>query len=77
MLSSGTLFVLATACLGLLLGFASSHDNPELVPHPGAAIENRDPALQAKLFDKCISDSDEDGAVGEDEYNVCAYGIYG
>jgi hypothetical protein len=77
MLSSVTLFVLAFACLGLLLGFASSHDNTELVPHPGTAIENRDPALQAKSFDKCISDSGEDGAVSEEEYNACAYEIYG
>ncbi len=64
--------------LGLLLGFAASFDSPllerEILP---SDIGARDPEIQNKLFEDCIKDAKFDGELDEDEYNRCAYGVYG
>ena len=78
MLSTIVLLALTFAVFGLLLGFAASFDTPpserEILPLDVGA---RDPEIQNKLFEDCIKDAKFDGGLDEDEYNRCAYGVYG
>lgn len=70
--------VLALAALGLLLGYAASFDVPkrqEDSPMP-ENIDDRDPAMQQKLFEDCIKDARVDGELTQEEYDRCAYSIY-
>jgi hypothetical protein len=61
------------AILGLLLGYASAFD-VEMLPEN---IEERDPAMQQRLFEECTKDARLDGELTDEEYNKCAYSIYG
>jgi hypothetical protein len=77
MKSSIIILLLSFATLGILLGFAASYDSPvlnrQLLP---SNIEDRDPAIQQKLFEDCIKDQRFDGELTQDEYDRCAYTIY-
>jgi hypothetical protein len=74
MKSTIALFVLVFALLGLFLGYAASFDiERQSLPEN---IEDRNPAIQQKLFEDCIKDQRFDGELTQDEYSS-AYSIYG
>jgi hypothetical protein len=77
MLSSVTLFILTFAILGLLLGIAEYFDTSRHLPTLPENIEDRDPAIQQKFFEQCIKDQRLDGELTHEEYDRCAYSIYG
>ena len=37
----------------------------------------QDPEKQSKQFNKCTGKSSRDGTLTQEEYNACAYSIYG
>lgn len=77
LLSTIVLLILSFATLGLLLGFAASFDNEIDASSLPENIDERDPAIQQKLFEECISAQQLDGELTQEEYDRCAYSIYG
>ena len=78
LISSVVILVMTFATLGLLLGAAATFDGQDLAAvSQDDAVADRDPAVQSKLFDQCLSEANDDGTVSEEEYFACAYGIYG
>jgi hypothetical protein len=78
MKSTIMIVTLVFGALGLLLGFATSFDYPSLQSDlPPGSIEDRKPAIQQKLFEDCIKDQRVDGELTQEEYDRCAYSIYG
>ena len=74
------LFVITFAFLGLLLGLAESYDIPKdemQFPTLPENIAERDPEIQQKLFEDCIKDARFSGVLTQEEYDRCAYSIYG
>jgi hypothetical protein len=77
MLSTIALLVLSFAIMGMLLGLAASFDNEMDAPSLPENIDDRNPAVQQKLFEECIADQRVDGELTQEEYDRCAYSIYG
>lgn len=76
--STIVIVTLVFAMLGLLLGFATSIDYPSFQSDlPPANNEDRNPAIQQQLFEDCIKDQRVDGEFTQEEYDKCAYSIYG
>ena len=77
LLSTIVVLALSFAILGLLLGLAASFDNDTGASSLPENIDERDPVIQQRLFEECISDQKLDGELTQEEYDRCAYSIYG